>query len=88
MWNILDFLTIASSFVGHHTAEDVNKYFLAIRALKVIFLIRDVPDLSEEMGIFMNSFKKASFILVPALCLIYVFTIVGLYSFLGIQSLT
>ena len=89
IWNLLDFLTIVSAFIGHNISNDeTGKYLLAIRALKLIFMIKEVQELNEEVGRFMSSFKKASYILVPALILIYIYAIIGLYSFLGIQFLT
>ena len=89
IWNLLDFLTIASAFIGHNISNDeTGKYLLAIRALKLIFMIKEVQEPNEEVGRFMSSFKKASYILVPALILIYIYAIIGLYSFLGIQFLT
>ena len=88
LWNLLDFTTIVSTFIGFHVGnDDVGRYFLAIRVLKLVFLIKEVQFLNQEMKVFLSSFKKASYILVPALCLVYVFTIVGLYSFYGIRFL-
>ena len=84
-WILFDLITIISSFIGHHIDIEVGRYFLAIRALKFLLLIREISFLNEEVGVLMNSLKKAICILAPALCLIYVYTIVGLYSFHGIS---
>ena len=85
LWNLLDLTTIASTFLGFHLENGISRYFLAFRPLKLVFLIKEVSFLKEEMKIFSNSLRKASYILVPALCLVYVYTAIGLYSFHGIN---
>ena len=84
-WIFLDFITIASSFIGLNISDiDVAKYFLAVRILKLIFIIKEIPNLNQEMIIFLSSLRKAVSILVPAIILTYIYAVVGLHFFSGI----
>ena len=75
---------MAATFLGAHLQEEeVAKYFQAVRAFRIAFLIKEVQALNEQMQVLVSSVKKASNVLVPALCLLYVYAVVGLYSFSG-----
>ena len=84
LWLAIDLLTVTATFIGIHLQnQEVAKYFQAVRTFRIAFLIKEIEGLNEQMHILVSSVKKASNVLVPALCLLYVYAAVGLYSFSG-----
>ena len=77
-------LTIVSGFIGYGlTDSEVQRYFKAIRALKLLFLIKEVKIFNEPASHLVNALAKVGNILIPALFIIYIYAVVGLYTFSG-----
>ena len=84
LWLVVDLMTVVATFLGIHIQhEEVSRYFRAVRTLRIAFLIKEIEVLNQQMHILISSVKKASNVLVPALCLLYIYAAVGLYSFSG-----
>ena len=81
---ILDFLTIICGFVGYGlNNDDVARYFKAIRALRLLFIIKEIKILNEPANSLMTALAKVGNVLIPALFIIYIYAVVGLYTFAG-----
>ena len=81
---ILDFLTIICGFVGYGlNNDDVARYFKAIRALRLLFIIKEIKILNEPANSLMTALAKVGNVLIPALLIIYIYAVVGLYTFAG-----
>ena len=80
---LLDFLSIACSFAGIHTQGEVSRYFLALRVLKLTFLIKEFPALEEQTVQMKESLKLAGNIFLPVIVLILTYSIAGVHCFGG-----
>ena len=84
LWLAVDLLSVAATFLGIYIPnEEVGRCLQALRTLRIAFLIKEVEVLNQQMRILASSVKKASNVLVPALCLLYIYAAAGLYSFSG-----
>ena len=61
----------------------MSRFFQAVRTLRIAFLIKEIEVLNRQMHDLVSSVRSASNVLVPALCLLYIYAAVGLYSFSG-----
>ena len=60
-----------------------QRYFKAIRTLRLIFFIKEVNFLNEPTAYLMGALAKVCNILIPFFLIIYVYAVVGLYAFSG-----
>ena len=81
---VMDILSIACTFVGLHTQQyEFSSYVLALRTLKIRVFLQEVPALEEEVEKFISSLKTALKIVLPVVCLIIIYSVVGLHLFGG-----
>lgn len=81
---MIDFFSIIAGIIGCSITEDeVSRYFKAVRTVKLLFLIKEVEILNKPASALMAALAKVGNILVPALVIIYVYAVVGLYTFTG-----
>ena len=79
-----DLLMAVCSFVGLNIQdEEVARYFLCVRVLKLGCLFVEVPELKREMERLIKSLKMAASILLPTILFIYIYAVVGLHCFSG-----
>ena len=79
-----DVLMAVCSFVGLNIQdEEVARYFLCVRVLKLGCLFVEVPELKREMERLIKSLKMAASILLPTILFIYIYAVVGLHCFSG-----
>ena len=84
LWLAVDLLSVAATFLAVYVPnEEAARCLQALRTLRIAFLIKEVEVLNQQMRILASSVKKASNVLVPALCLLYIYAAAGLYSFSG-----
>ena len=82
--NLFDLLMAVCSFIGLNIQdEEVARYFLCARVLKLGCLFVDVPELKGEMEKLLKSLKMAASILLPTILFIYIYAVVGLHCFSG-----
>ena len=81
---MMDVLSIVCTFVGIHTQQhEFSRYFLALRIIKIRIFLGEVPALEEEVQKFVASLRVALKIVLPVVCLIFIYSIVGLHIFGG-----
>ena len=81
---VFDLLMAVCSFVGLNIQDqEVARYFLCARVLKLGCMFVEVPELKGEMEKLIKSLKMASSILLPTLLFIYIYAVVGLHCFSG-----
>jgi hypothetical protein len=86
-WMIMDFSLVGLGITGYLLEEgEVLRYVKAFRALRLIFLIKEIKFLNEPTTHLITALAKVGNILIPCLLIIYVYAVVGLYSFSGIHS--
>ena len=83
---IVDITTIICSFVGLNLEDQsIARYFLSLRALKLICAFRFFPQFHDELERLTKSLKVAGRILPTILLLILIYAVAGLYCFQGIN---
>jgi hypothetical protein len=63
---------------------EISRYLKAIRTIKLLFIIKEIEILCKPASDLMNALAKVGNILIPAIVIIYVYAVVGLYTFSGI----
>lgn len=77
-------MTIVFGFIGIGLEDDeVSRYFKALRTFRLIFLIKEIRIFNEPASYLMTALAKVGNILIPALFIIYIYAVVGLYTFSG-----
>lgn len=71
------------AFTLNDTSFETARYFKAYRALKIIFLIRQIKYFYDPAYSLMTSLAKIGNLLIPILFIIYMYAVIGLYSFTG-----
>ena len=85
---LFSLLMAVCTFVGMHAPnEEVSRYFLCFRTLKLRCLFTEVPSLYEEIEKLKRSTKEALIILAPTFLFVYIYAIVGLHCFGGKSAL-
>lgn len=70
--------------VGVAIPEDsISRYFKALRTLRLLFLIKEIDIWNRPASDLMQALAKVGNILIPAIVIIYVYAVVGLYAFTG-----
>lgn len=86
LWIILDAMTIGSGCAAFFVNdEETYRYLKALRTLKLLFLLKHVENMKTPVLSCLRALKKAVIILLPAMCLIYVYAVVGLFSFVDYE---
>lgn len=80
----LDLFCIVTGVIGGalHNNE-VARYFKAMRTLRMLFFIKEISILAKPVQNLLTALAKVGNILIPALVIIYVYAVVGLYTFSG-----
>jgi hypothetical protein len=81
-WIVLDIITIGTGCAAFVVInEDLDRYLKATRTLKLLFIIKSFDSLKVPVSSFIKALKKAGKILLPAICFIFFYSVVGLFSF-------
>ena len=82
----MDFITIFcgifSIFIIPYT---IKKYFKALRCLKLLYLFKDISSFNKYLSNFLIPLCNNCYFLIPGVFLVYIYAIVGLYYFSGLE---
>ena len=85
---MLDITTMLSGIAGFSLSNpDIQRYLLAYRAFRLIFIFKYICCFRIPMELFIKSLKNSANLVFPAIFIIYFYSIVGLYAFNGISML-
>lgn len=88
-WLFIDFALSLLGILGCTIEEDEpQRYIKAVRTLRLIFLIREIPFLSEPATHLVFALQKVSTVLIPAFLIIYFYAATGLFFLSGSSILT
>ena len=83
-WLLFDFLLVISGIVAYSLEDgEPQRYFKAFRTLRLIYFIKEIKFLNEPSAHLIMALAKVGNLLIPALLIIYIYAVVGLYSFSG-----
>lgn len=85
-WIALDLLTIGAGCAAFIvTGEELNRYLKAFRTLKLLFIFKLFESLKNPVLSFLKALRKAGKILLPAMCLVFIYSVIGLFSFVDFE---
>ena len=64
--------------------DEISRYFKALRTLRLLYFIKELEFLNKPASDLMLALAKIGNLLIPAIVIIYVYAVVGLYAFAGI----